>query len=77
MSRNSQADIPPVPACRPDGQEEKGQTDEEEMGITYAQLDEYLTSGELNDKKIKKIIETKIVLSKHKRNTPNIFKSTN
>ena len=55
----------------------KGQTDEEEMGITYAQLDEYLTSGELNDKKIKKIIETKIVLSKHKRNTPNIFQSTN
>ena len=55
----------------------KGQTDEEEMGITYAQLDEYLTSGELNDKEIKKIIETKIVLSKHKRNTPNIFQSTN
>ena len=55
----------------------KGQTDEEEMGITYAQLDEYLTSGELNDKKIKKIIETKIELSKHKRNTPNIFQSTN
>jgi len=55
----------------------KGQTDEEEMGITYAKLDEYLTSGELNDKKIKKIIETKIVLSKHKRNTPNIFQSTN
>lgn len=55
----------------------KGQTDEEEMGITYAQLDKYLTSGELNDKKIKKIIETKIELSKHKRNTPNIFQSTN
>jgi len=55
----------------------KGQTDEEEMGITYAQLDEYLTSGELNDKEIKKIIETKIKLSKHKRNTPNIFQSTN
>lgn len=55
----------------------KGQTDEEEMGITYAQLDEYLTSGELNDKKIKKIIETKIELSKHKRNTPNIFQLMN
>jgi len=55
----------------------KGQTDEEEMGITYAQLDEYLTGGELNDKKIKKSIEMKIELSKHKRNTPNIFQLNN
>ena len=48
----------------------KGQTDEEEMGITYAQLDEYLTSGELNDKKVEESIQRKIQLSKHKRNTP-------
>jgi len=49
----------------------KGQTDEEEMGITYAQLDEYLRIGELDDETVKAKIEGKIALSKHKRSNPS------
>jgi len=47
-----------------------GQTDEKEMGITYAQLDEYLSSGALNNNKVKEKIQRKIELSRHKRNAP-------
>lgn len=48
----------------------KGQTDEEEMGMTYAQIDSYLITGKLADKKIEEKIQKKIQISKHKRNTP-------
>lgn len=50
----------------------KGQTDEEEIGVSYEQLDKYLKIGKLNNRRIKEIIQKKIVLSEHKRSTPSI-----
>jgi len=47
-----------------------GQTDEEEIGINYNQLDEYLKEGKLNNKIIEKKIQDKITQSAHKRTTP-------
>ena len=48
----------------------EGQTDEEEIGISYNQLDKYLMAGKLNDKIIEKKIQDKIIQSAHKRNIP-------
>jgi NAD+ synthase len=48
----------------------EGQTDEEEIGISYNQLDKYLKAGKLNDKIIEKKIQDKIIQSAHKRNIP-------
>jgi NAD+ synthase len=47
-----------------------GQTDEEEIGINYNQLDNYLKEGKLNNKIIEKKIQDKITQSAHKRITP-------
>ena len=43
-----------------------GQTDESEMGVTYAELDSYLLDGQIPEDK-KKIIESIHKASKHKR----------
>lgn len=40
-----------------------GKTDEENLGFTYAQLDRYIRTGEIDDENVKKIIDTK-----HKNN---------
>lgn len=48
----------------------EGQTDEEEIGISYNQLDKYLKAGKLNNKIIEKKIQDKITQSVHKRTTP-------
>jgi NAD+ synthase len=48
----------------------EGQTDEEEIGISYNQLDKYLKTGKLNNKIIEKKIQDKITQSAHKRSTP-------
>ena len=48
----------------------EGQTDEEEIGISYNQLDKYLKTGKLNNKIIEKKIQDKITQSAHKRTTP-------
>ncbi len=48
----------------------KGQTDEEEIGISYNQLDNYLITGKLDNKIIEKKIQGKITKSAHKRTTP-------
>ena len=48
----------------------EGQTDEEEIGISYDQLDKYLKTGKLNNKIIEKKIQDKIAKSAHKRTTP-------
>ncbi len=48
----------------------EGQTDEEEIGINYDQLDKYLRTGKLNNKIIQKKIQDKITKSAHKRITP-------
>jgi len=48
----------------------EGQTDEEEVGISYNQLDKYLKAGKLNNKIIERKIQDKITQSAHKRTTP-------
>lgn len=48
-----------------------GQTDEGEMGITYQELDRYLTSGEAGAE-IKRRVDAMIEGSAHKRSTPAI-----
>jgi len=47
----------------------EGQTDEEELGLTYNELDRYLITGKAG-KKIKEKIDFKISKSIHKRNLP-------
>jgi NAD+ synthase len=49
----------------------EGQTDEQEMGITYEQIEEYLTSGDV-EQEIKEHIERKVGTSAHKRIMPPI-----
>jgi len=49
----------------------EGQTDEGEMGITYEQLDRYLTSGEAT-REVKQKVDAMISGSAHKRATPAI-----
>lgn len=48
----------------------EGQTDEEEIGISYDQLNKYLRTGKLNNKVMEKKIQDKITQSAHKRATP-------
>ncbi|MBU4511489.1 NAD(+) synthase [bacterium] len=48
----------------------EGQTDEEEIGISYDQLNKYLRTGKLNNKVMEKKIQEKITQSAHKRATP-------
>jgi len=47
----------------------EGQTDEEELGLGYDELDRYLASGEASGA-LKKRIESMIVASRHKRQPP-------
>ena len=49
----------------------EGQTDEGEMGLTYNELDRYLTTGEADDT-VKRRIESMIAGSAHKRAMPQI-----
>ena len=48
----------------------EGQTDEEEIGISYDQLDKYLKTRKIDNKIIEKKIQDKITQSAHKRTTP-------
>ena len=48
----------------------EGQTDEEEIGISYDQLDKYLKTGKIDNKIIEKKIQDKITQSAHKRTIP-------
>lgn len=50
-----------------------GQTDEKEMGITYEQLDRYLSKRECNPRALK-IIQEMMKKSEHKRSLPPYFK---
>jgi NAD+ synthase len=47
-----------------------GQTDEKELGITYAQLDKFLSGGEIKDNIIKERIQKRIKSNRHKRIVP-------
>ena len=49
----------------------EGQTDEQEMGLTYEELDRYFTTGEATEE-VRKRIEEKIALNAHKRVMPPI-----
>ncbi|MCI6610475.1 MAG: NAD(+) synthase [Ezakiella sp.] len=51
----------------------KGQTDEEEMGIRYKDLDAYLC-GQNVDEKTKNIAENMLLKTNHKRNIPIFYK---
>ncbi len=48
-----------------------GQTDEDELGFSYEELDSYLLTGEASDT-IREKIEHRIATSKHKRSLPPI-----
>lgn len=54
----------------------EGQTDEEEMKITYSQLDNYIVCGD-SDLDIRERIESMVFKSKHKRDFPRIYKRQN
>ncbi len=49
----------------------QGQTDEEEMGLTYKDLDTYLSGGVVSEEVLKKI-QSKHAKSEHKRRVPAI-----
>jgi NAD+ synthase len=49
----------------------EGQTDEGEMGLTYNELDQHLTTGEADDA-VKRRIESMVAGSAHKRAMPQI-----
>lgn len=48
------------------------QTDENEMGITYRELDNYILTGEA-DERVKRIVDNLNMKSEHKRNFAKIF----
>ena len=50
----------------------EGQTDEEEMGVTYKAIDEYITTGE-TDAHSKTIIDCYHRVSEHKRRMPTVY----
>jgi len=45
----------------------EGQTDEDELGITYSQIDDYLLNGTSGLEEVDSLIEEKINNSRHKR----------
>lgn len=49
----------------------KGQTDEEELGLSYAEIDRYLASGEASAE-IKQRLQAMIAAAEHKRQPPPI-----
>lgn len=51
----------------------EGQTDEKEMGVTYAAVDRYILTGEAEEND-KKIIERYYNGSRHKRRLPTVYK---
>lgn len=53
----------------------QGQTDEDELGIKYADVDAYLRGGEVSDEVVKKIERAKSA-SAHKRRMPLVFHDT-
>ena len=49
----------------------EGQTDEEDLGISYDELDRYLLTGEVSDK-LREKVESMAAAGKHKRSLPPI-----
>ncbi len=52
----------------------EGQTDEDEMGVTYAEIEEFIKTGKTNDK-AQEIIEKANKRTQHKREMPYFFTS--
>lgn len=50
----------------------EGQTDEQEMGVTYKAIDEFITTGE-TDPESRAIIERYHRISEHKRRLPTVY----
>jgi len=50
----------------------EGQTDEADMGVTYAAIDKYITTGEADDND-KAVIDRYHSRSEHKRRMPSIY----
>lgn len=50
-----------------------GQTDEDELGMTYDEIDSYILTGTSGNKEIDEIIEKRINMSAHKLNPISIF----
>lgn len=50
----------------------EGQTDEEELGLTYEQIDRYITDGSSGDPEADREISRRFRQSQHKRETPPI-----
>ena len=51
-----------------------GQTDEDDMGITYEQIDTYIINGTSGNTEVDMMIERRIEMSKHKHSAIPIFK---
>lgn len=49
----------------------EGQTDEDELGLSYDELDRYLLTGEASDT-VREKIESRIAASNHKRSLPQV-----
>lgn len=68
-----------VPECiinkKPSAELWKGQTDEEDLGIKYEQIDEYILDGTSGDKEIDLIIEQKNKQIQHKLKEIPVFNS--
>ena len=66
-----------VPECiinkKPSADLWKGQTDEEELGIKYSQIDDYILTGTCGDKKIDDLIIVKNGRAMHKLNPIPLF----
>ena len=66
-----------VPECiinkKPSADLWEGQTDEEELGIKYEQIDEYIINGTCGDEQIDNIIKMKNQRAMHKLNSIPVF----
>ena len=66
-----------IPECithkKPSAELWEGQTDEEELGLSYAQIDAYIMNGTSGSPDIDRKIEKKIALSAHKRAQIPVF----
>ena len=51
----------------------EGQTDEDELGMTYTQIDAFILNGSSGDKEIDNIIEKRMLMSAHKFSKTPIF----
>lgn len=52
----------------------EGQTDEDELGMTYVQIDDYILAGTSGDKETDSLIEKRVTMSAHKFDPIPIFK---